>query len=251
MRQAGRLVSRVCSPRALTRAGRESMYRLYARYYAATSPERFFRDLEAKSHVLLMEDEGGNLQGFTTLLLDEARIGERPIRYLYSGDTIIHHHHWGSQALPLAWCELAGRFKAEAPERPLYWFLIVKGHRTYRYLKLFSRRYHPAPGREMLPEERRIMDGLAHRHFGQWYRAERGVVCFPESRGHLRSEWMALDERRRIRPEVAYFLERNPGHYRGDELVCLTELEEGNLRSLARSAFRRGLERSPQPEEKG
>jgi hypothetical protein len=64
-----------------------------------------------------------------------------PIMALFSGDTIISHHHWGEQELAHAWCYFAGQIKRQCPELPLYWFLIVKGHRTYRYLPAFTRRF--------------------------------------------------------------------------------------------------------------
>jgi len=38
-------------------------------------------------------------------------------------------------------------------------------------------------------------------------------------------------------PEVAFFLARNPGYARGDELVCLCELAAEKLRPLARRIF--------------
>ena len=39
----------------------------------------------------------------------------------------------------------------------------------------------------------------------------------------------ALPAERQLDPHVDYFLARNPGHERGDELVCLTEIRAENL----------------------
>ena len=47
------------------------MYRLFERYYAATSPSAFHADLAAKQHVILLEDELGVVRGFSTLAVDE------------------------------------------------------------------------------------------------------------------------------------------------------------------------------------
>ena len=51
----------------------------------------------------------------------------------------------GEQALVGAFCHFAGGLKARDREAPLFWFLISKGHRTYRYLSLFAHRYYPNP----------------------------------------------------------------------------------------------------------
>jgi hypothetical protein len=56
--------------------------------------------------------------------------------------------------------------------------------------------------------------------------------------GHLRKDHGGVI---RENPWVRYFLQRNPGHVRGEELVCLTEMEASNLRRGARSAFREGI----------
>ena len=45
----------------------------------------------------------------------------------------------------------------------------------------------------------------------------------------------------------AFFLRRNPGYVRGDEMVCLTELAPHNLRPLARRVFEQGLRAGAPP----
>ena len=161
-------------------------------------------------------------------------------RSIYSGDTVIDRHHWGSQVLAFAWIQLAGREKARFPEAPLYWFLISKGPRTYRYLSTFSRCYWPHHARPTPEDLRGLMDELATRRFGADYDPRLGVVRFPESRGHLRADLAAVEDADRCRPEVAFFLRANPGYVRGDELVCLTELCANNLRPLAKRVFEKG-----------
>jgi hypothetical protein len=39
---------------------------------------------------------------------------------------------------------------------------------------------------------------------------------------------------------VQYFLQRNPGHAEGDELACLTELDDANLNAAGRRMVRAG-----------
>ncbi|WP_419650260.1 hypothetical protein [Thiolapillus sp.] len=166
-------------------------------------------------------------------------LGSTSLRFALHG---WQRQFWGEQTLPRAWCRFAGHLKAQEPQLPLYWLLIVKGHRTYRYLKVFSRRYFPAVNCQTPEPVRRIMDCLAQERFGQCYDATTGVIHFPGSRGYLKPEWAALDDNKQGKPEVAFFLEKNPGHGQGDELVCLTELVESNLKRQALQAFCRGME---------
>ena len=141
----------VREPASLDEAERREMFALFRRYYEAASYGRFLADLADKTSVLLLRDEGGAVCGFSTLALYERAFAGSPLRVLFSGDTVVDERHWGQQALAFAWLRLAGEIKAERPQTPLYWFLISKGHRTYRYLSAFSREFYPAPGRATPP----------------------------------------------------------------------------------------------------
>jgi hypothetical protein len=72
--------------------------------------------------------------------------------------------------------------------------------------------------------------------FGDAY--HKGILHFVESRGHLRESWAAIPEKDLRHEEVRFFLERNPGYKHGDELVCLCELTEDNLKPLSQRIFR-------------
>lgn len=219
------------------------MYRLMAKHYDDVEYERFASDLMEKDRVILLLDPEGVLQGFTTFMsyLIEHPTTYAPVRVLYSGDTIIDRRHWGSQALAFEWIFQAGREKARHPQEPLYWFLISKGPRTYRYLSAFSRHYWPHHAGQPPGDIRGLMHALAKRRFGIHYRPEKGVVHFPASRGHLRPDLAEIDPSDRERPEVEFFLRINPGYVHGDELVCLTELTPSNLKPLSRRIFLKGL----------
>ena len=221
----------------LDAAQRETMYALYIRHYDAVSRERFFADLANKHYVVLLHDQAGALQGFSTLAVYQREYDGRATGVLFSGDTVVDTRHWGQQALAFSWLRLAGRLKARSPERPLYWFLISKGHRTYRFLTAFANEFWPALDRPTPPRLQALMNALARERFGDDYDAAAGVIRFAESRGHLREPFAEVSAAHRRLPEVAFFLARNPGYARGDELVCLCELAADKLRPLARRIF--------------
>lgn len=241
----GKLKSLIRERSALSDGDVVAMASLFDRYYEGASPAQFKTDLAGKTHVIELRD-GDALCGFSTMCVyDLGDVGDSPIRVIFSGDTIIDHDYWGEQSLALAFCRFAGEIKAAEPARPLYWLLISKGHRTYRYLHLFAHRYFPRhDGIESPTQEA----GLAHltaevaqRKFGTAYDRATGLVRFGAAATRLRPQWQDDRGAKRLSPAVAYFLERNPQHAQGDELVCLCELEPSNLRSFALSAFRDGF----------
>ena len=239
-RAARQLAATIDHVGSLTDRAIGAMFDLYDKYYAATARSLFEADLRNKDFVVTLREPSGALAGFSTLAVLTAEIGGERLRAIYSGDTIIDHAHWGTQALAFTWIRFAGTIKAWAPEQPLNWFQIVKGHRTNRYLTAFSVDFFPRWDSPTPARSRAVMDALARARFAGDYDAGRGVVSFPQSRGHLKPQWAAIEPDEAARPDVAFFLRSNPGYGRGDELVCLTELASDNLRPLARRVFDQG-----------
>lgn len=228
----------------LSEAEAARMYALYSHYYDAVSPDGFHEDLAGKRWIIQLSEDS-QLRGFSTVAIDElVALGVRR-RAIFSGDTIIDHRYWGKQALADTFCQLAGALKALEPATPLYWFLITKGYRTFRYLNLFARRYFPHPEEPTPPDMAACIHAMALRRFGSAWNQERGLVCFEKSHGHLKPEWAGVRGGLRRRKEVEFFLRRNPGYVHGDELACITELTNTNLRSRAARAFERGLREAP------
>jgi hypothetical protein len=219
----------------LTQAERDEMFALLARSYEGVTPATFAEDLGRKDEVVILRDGGGGLRGFTTMAWNP--VGKMAAGdVVFSGDTVIDRECWGSQELVKGFCRRLGERKARG-DRKLYWFLISKGHRTYRYLPLFVKRFHPHPERrEPFLEE--LAGSVAERMFGEAWKREEGVIRFARSAGHLRREIAGEPKRN---PWVDYFIARNPGHAHGEELVCMAEMSVENLRKFALAAFREGL----------
>ncbi|RYD46241.1 MAG: hypothetical protein EOP83_29960 [Verrucomicrobiaceae bacterium] len=233
------LVSSIRPVAAITADEEEAMYALMARHYDAVPRDRFEADLAKKDEVVMLHDDVGTLRGFTTLAWNPAGVlPEGDV--LFSGDTIIDESCWGSQELVKAFCQRAGAWRAKSGRR-LFWLLISKGHRTYLYLPLFARRFHPHPEREE-PAWESLAGRVAERMFGNSWQSQEGVVRFDESQGHLRGDLADDTRTRQDNPWVRFFLERNPRYDQGEELVCLTEMTDENLRRGALIAFREGFE---------
>lgn len=225
---------------ALSHGERDELYRLYARHYAATELARFVEDLCGKNWVVTLR-HGERVVGFSTLALRKhvTRAGGALLE-LFSGDTVIDRDFWGSQALSTAFARLAGRLAREHAPLPLYWLLISKGYRTWRYLPLFAREYWPNPFGPTPPASQALLDELATARFAAAYDAASGVVRFAESQGHLQPELATVRADLAERPEIRFFLERNPRYAQGDELVCLARLTPANLRGPVLRAFLAG-----------
>jgi hypothetical protein len=148
---------------------------------------------------------------------------------------VVHRAHWGQQALAFAWIRRMGELAREGAA-PLYWLLLVKGHRTYKYLSVFALRFFPHWQQDE-PELQALASRLARARFGDEYLPGAGIVRFASSRGQLRPEIALPSAAECAKAATRHFLACNPGYAQGDELVCLCELAAHNMRPLARRLF--------------
>ena len=235
---APRLNGRVRAIADLTWRERDQMYGLLDRYFAGASQRQFERDVAEKEWAILLTDAvTGKVQGFSTLMRLDMVVDGEPVVAFFSGDTIVHEHHWGDTVLPRLWAQhVFGLAAAVHGARP-YWFLISSGYKTYRFLPVFFREFYPTYACPTPPHARRVLDALGRLKFPGEYDAARGVVR-PASAMALRPGVADVTPERLQDPHVAYFVAANPGHAQGDELACIAELKVTNLTAAGRRMVR-------------
>jgi hypothetical protein len=216
---------------------REHMLALHTRHFAAVRRDRFLRDLAEKDWVILLHAHDGTLAGFSTQQLLSLDHEGQPVRFLFSGDTIVDRAHWNTPLLAGCFGHLMLRLMAAHGEDHLYWFLISKGFRTYRFLPVFFHRFWPAPDRETPADMAALLHAISHYKFGDGYDRQAGVVRTPHA-DRLLPDLADVPPARRQDPHVAYFLARNPGFARGDELACLAPIRNDNLNAYAQRVIR-------------
>lgn len=223
----------------VTEDERKEIAGLYLSYFDGSDETQVIADLENKTEILLVY-YGARLIGFTTLQLYDFEWNAATIQIIYSGDTVVHRDHWGQQALAFAWITNLGKLMRARPDIPLYWFVILKGHRTYKFLPAFGKSFYPHWSIDR-SDLKPLVDALATAKFGSDYYPESGLIKFAESKGHLNPEVAYPTEQEKNKASVKFFLERNPGYIKGHELVCLCEISEENMKPLTRRiAFRTG-----------
>lgn len=220
-------------PRAeLTVAQKSDMFRLLARHFDGVTPEQFVRDLAEKNLALLLRRQG-TLVGFSTLLAYATHFEGATVNVIYSGDTIVAPEAWGTMALPRAWVAGVENLRVSLPPGRCFWLLLTSGFRTYRFLPVFWREFHPRFDCVTPAERKRLLDQIARERFGALFDSRRGIVRFGQPQ-RLRGGLSQIPQGRAEDPHIAFFLSRNPGHADGDELVCLAELCPENLTAAGR-----------------
>jgi hypothetical protein len=227
-----RLTGAIVPCAQLPAGDRARMYALLEAHFAGTDRARFEMDLVEKEAAILLRSDDGRIEGFSTFMRMAVELDDEPIVAFFSGDTIVDRRYWGETALTRTWGEAvfaeAVRLRCERPGVRAYWFLICSGYKTWRFLPVFFREFHPNPAGPTPVRVQRLLDTLGARKFGREYTPGAGIVRFRHATP-LRRGIADVTEARLRDPHVAFFVRVNPGHAEGDELACLAELSPANL----------------------
>jgi hypothetical protein len=236
MIQSTTLTANVIAIPDLSSDQRDEMLDLMNRYYEGVDREYFHADLDEKHWVIHIVDRvTGHLCGFSTQMMLDADVAGRPIRALFSGDTIIDHQHWTHNPLAQVWGRLVLTLIDDNPGAEMYWFLISKGYRTYRFLPVFFRDFYPRFDESTPTSLIQVIDAFGESKFPADYDANGGIIRANRQGYHLRQGVSDITESRLRDPHIHFFADKNPRHAQGDELCCVAPLTRENF---TRAAYR-------------
>jgi len=209
------------------------MFNLIKSYFSNFKKETFLKDMAEKDWVIVLRELGEKVFGFSTIQVIPETVDSREVIYVFSGDTIVDPKYWQTNMLAPAFGFFMHRMIEDFKGYPIYWFLITKGYRTYRFLPLYFRKYYPAYNRETPPEYDRLLKFICTAKFGECYNPETGVIGFNGVKDRLNDRMCTVPESKKRNPHIKFFLEKNPYYYRGDELACIADISKENLNELS------------------
>ena len=222
----------------LTPGQKEKMYNLMDEHYNNMTRQVFERDLSEKQYVILLECmTTSGIEGFSTQMTYPFHFEGKEYLILYSGDTIISRSQWGSLELPKAFGELMLSLIKDNTGRKIFWFLITKGVRTYKFMPVFMKDFYPRYDSEPDSELKALTDALATDKFGHLYDSDSGVVRVIGP-GHPLKEAYEPETSKRVNPHVSFFYRSNPGYQKGEELACVAELSVHNISPFIRRVLK-------------
>jgi len=213
---------------------RDEMFRLMASHYDFLRRRDFDFDLAEKDWVIeIAESTTWALRGFSTQMVFDVELDGTTVKTLFSGDTIVDPSCWHRNPLAGLWGRLVLSLVERYEDVELYWFLISKGYKTYRFLPTFFHEFFP---RHDVPTPRRVaelLNVLGRHRYAASYDSSDGLVRADAQGCRLRPGFADVTPERLHDPHVRFFLERNPNYARGDELCCLAPLSRENFTRAA------------------
>jgi hypothetical protein len=216
----------------LTGLEKSRLFNLHTRYYDNVSEEVFRTDLSEKDWIIMVKDDRGGLQGFSTIQLIVLKVGDTDHLYLFSGDTIIREEARNVHALSGAFIHFMYALIENHSDLPLHWFLIAKGFRTYRFLPLYFREFYPVRNKSVPGYSQEVLNAIAFYKFGIQYDPHAHLIRYRHEKDRLKPAHAFINQGRLRNPEIQFFLDKNPCYYKGDELTCIADISLSNFNPL-------------------
>ncbi len=223
------LDGKIVPTQQLGTADKERMFSLMDMFFENMVYETFISDLEKKDYCIVLFDQSGVIQGFSTQQIIRLDVDGKVINGVFSGDTIVHKDFWKTRhPLFSVFGTFFERYSRDFEE--FYWFLICKGYKTYKILPTFFNEFYPVCDAETPPELKRIIDAFGESYSGD-YNSDSGVVEYQSTKDRLRSGVADVVGSKLNNKHTAFFVQKNPGHTLGHDLVCITSLRKHNYQS--------------------
>ncbi len=223
----------------ITKLEKKRMFELMDTYYENANWQHFQEDLSEKTHVIMLRDlQTRKIQGFSTQMTLETQVEGVLTKALFSGDTIINKDYWGESALAGLWGKYAVSLIDSNPDTPLFWFLISKGYKTYKFLPVFFNEFYPRFNKQTPTYEKKIIDAFARLKFTDLYDQEKGLIRTDDKKDKLKKGIAEVTEARLRDEHIRYFIERNPNWKNGEELACIAPLSRANFNRMAYRAIK-------------
>lgn len=222
-----KLRGKVIEVEKLNKEDIDEMYKLMTEYYDNVERKVFLKDLYDKKYCIILKDEKGNIKGFSTQKIINFSFEEKNIYGIFSGDTIIHKSSWGSLELFRVFADFF--FDIGEKYENFYWFLIVKGYKTYKILPTFFKEFYPNYLTEIPIEMQKILDNFGENFYPKEYNKNTGIIEYKKIKDKLKDGIADITERKLKDKDIKFFQERNPQYFKGNDMVCITRLKKENL----------------------
>lgn len=209
---------------SITASDRDRMFNLMEMNYLGMERPTFETDLREKQHMMLLRDElSGEIVGFSTLMVLNLHAAGRIVQAVFSGDTIVQSKFRHTLGLGIELGNYLLRISRLHPGDVVVWLLTSKGCRTYGILPLLFREFYPRLDAPTPGFYTAIMDAFGARKYPMEYDPEVHVVRHTGTVQRLRPGVAPASEHRLRDPHVRFFIQANPGHEAGDDLVCVAD----------------------------
>ncbi|NML47455.1 hypothetical protein HHL11_27140 [Ramlibacter sp. G-1-2-2] len=204
----------------------DELWQFSCRFYDA---ERAYVEARLKEHgeLALYRDPGdGSLVGMAAIHVEPLEFRGRKLVVIFTSHAIVDERFRGHNLLQRAGARTYLRSCLRHPLRSKFWVFDTFSYRSYLLLTRNMHAFWPRRERATPEWEAAFMDHYGRLRYGEDW-GEAGIVRrSPHKR--LLPGTARVDADKLRNPDIAYYVEANPGHAEGDMLLCICPLNWAN-----------------------
>jgi hypothetical protein len=211
----------------------ETFYHLLCQGFLGICWDDFVRDFQEKDAVIILckDHSEGEIVGFSTLMVLTLTLPTEEIKGIFSGDTVVLPEYRSSTGLGVGLCQYFVDTYEQFPQHKVYYILISKGWRTYKIMPFFFQEFAPHHQKSTSACEKAVIDAFGKTKYPHYYHPETGLILFGKHAARLKPE--SIDAvPLKMDAHTQFFLQRNPGYLRGNELVCVARVAPDNATAI-------------------
>ncbi len=221
------LSGKICPIKELQSLEQKRMYNLMTTFYDNITWANFTSDLQDKDYCIVLYDDAGVIQGFSTQKIIEICVENKNVKGVFSGDTIVHKDFWHtSHPLFSIFAKFFEEYSRNYTE--FYWFIICKGYKTYKILPTFFNKFYPNYQEETPQNMQKIID-IFGQNYSEDFNSKTGVIEYSLTKDKLKAGIADIGSNQLKNKHTAFFATKNPGHIYGYDLICLCSLKKENF----------------------
>jgi hypothetical protein len=233
-----RLNGRVIDPMDLTTHECTRMYEIATNYWANRTWDAFEESVYSADWIVLVHNAQTNaVEGFMNLLKFQLVVDGQPVTIFFSGLTVVEKAYRQSNVLHQAGAQHIMRWSALCTT-PVYWAFASLSYHSYHampaFVDTFYPNYHTSPSSDMQHVIDTVGSYVAKSVYHSRYDNKRGVItpADPQAPVALKSQFADIPVHRLHDLHISFFFRANPGHIRGEMLLCVASLAQSNLTKI-------------------
>lgn len=181
--------------------------------------QTFMARFRAFDRIIFFREAGRIIGGSGFRMKDYCLSTWKTVNSIYIAQSYILPRYRNRQLLSMAYARVVVECKLCRPFQEIWFWMDAISYKPYLLLGNHVREFYPSPARQMPDWIRELRDDIGRTYYPGMYDARAGVVRKPARR--LASATGRINAADLENEFIRYYTRLNPGHVRGEGLLCV------------------------------
>ena len=199
----------------------DEIWNVYSGHHNATFSQFMDRTFNQFGYMAICRDaQTQKIVGFTGIRIANIQLKSgKDATAIYFGQTFIRSEYRGCNLLKFCAIQIGLKCKLTNPFKPSYIWFDAISYKPFLLLSKYSGECYPSIDREMPEDIKKLIDTLGYRYYPNQYNPNNGTVI--KTCHRLRDNDTRIHNYDLNNQYIRFYAEKNPGHTRGDGLICV------------------------------